>query len=144
MALVHWDPFRSLRRREDLFEDVFRDFLRRPEGNGGAIEPAADVSETENEITVKLEMPGVEKEHLAVSVTDDVLTVRGETRKETEEKKKNFYRQEIRYGAFERALGLPAEVDAARVTAELKNGMLRITLPKSKQPKAHQVKVAVG
>jgi len=144
MFLTHLDPFRALRRREDVFEDLFQDFLRRPEGNGGPIEPAADVSETDDEITVKLEMPGVEKDQITVTVKDDLLTVRGETRKETEEKKKNFYRQEIRYGAFERALGLPAEVDAGRVTADLKSGMLTVKLPKSKQPKAHQVQVKVA
>src|SRR5690349_16416528 len=129
MALVQWDPSRARRRRDDVLQDVLRDLLRRPEGNGGPIEPAAEVAGTDGEVTVKLEMPGVDKDHLTVSVTDDVRTVRGETRKEAEEKRKNYYRQEIHYGVIERALGLPAEVDAGRVTAELKNGMLKVTLP---------------
>jgi hypothetical protein len=82
---------------------------------------------------VKLEVPGVDKDQITISVTDDVLTVRGEVRKESEEKKKNFYRQEIRYGSFERILGLPAEVDGAKAAAKLKNGLLEITLPKAKR-----------
>jgi HSP20 family protein len=143
MALTRWDPLGALRRRDDVFEDLFRDLVGRP-GNGSPIEPAAEVSETDNDVTVKLEVPGVDKDQVTVSVTDDVLTVRGEVRKESEKKEKNYYRQEIRYGAFERMLRLPAEVDSARATAQLKNGMLTIALPKSKQPKAHQVKVAVA
>ena len=79
-----------------------------------------------------------------LTVADDRLTVRGETRKEQEEKKKHYYRQEIRYGAFQRSVGLPVEVDAAKAKAELKNGLLTVTLPKSSQPKAREVKVAVG
>jgi HSP20 family protein len=67
--------------------------------------------------------------------------VRGEFRKESEEKKKNYYRQEIRYGSFARAVRLPAEIDAGKTTAELKNGMLTITLPKSKTPQAQSIQI---
>jgi HSP20 family protein len=144
MALVHWDPFRALHRRDDVFDDMFRELFRRADVEGGVIEPAAEVAETANEVTVRLELPGVEKEQIEVSVTDDALIVRGEVRKETEEKKKHYHRQEIRYGVFQRTVGLPAEVDAAKATAELKGGVLKITLPKSAQPRAHRVKVAVG
>lgn len=142
MALTHWDPFRAVRPRDDRFDDFFRGFFQ--PGEDGALEPAAEVSETDGEVTIKLQVPGVEKDQVTVSVTDDMLSVRGEVRKEKEEKKKNFFRQEIRYGAFERTLRLPAEVDGGHATAELKNGILQIVLPKTKQPKAHQVKVAVG
>jgi len=143
MALMHWHPMRALRRRDDAFDELFRDFFRRTE-EGVPMEPAAELAETDNEVIAKLQVPGVEKDQVTISVTDDTLTVRGETRKEREEKRKNFYRQEIAYGAFERVLGLPAEVDGDRATAELKHGILTVTLPKTKQPKAHQVKVAVG
>ena len=142
-ALPPWRPLHSLARR-DMFEDFFRDFLGTREGEAGPLEPAAEVSESDGDVTVKLEVPGVEKDQLHVSVTEDEVTVHGETRKETEEKKKNYYRQEIRYGAFQRSIPLPVEVDAAKATAELKNGMLKVTLPKSKHPKAQEIKVAVG
>jgi HSP20 family protein len=140
---MHWDPFRALRRREDTFDDVFREFFRRGEEDG-LIAPAVEVAESDKDVTVKLEVPGIDKDQVSVAVDDDMLTVRGEVSKETEEKKKNYYRQEIRYGAFHRAVRLPREVDAAKASAELKNGMLRITLPKAAQPKARQINVAVS
>lgn len=142
MALVHWDPFRALRRRDDTFEDLMREFFGR--GAEEMMEPPAEVSETDADVTVKLVVPGVERDQLRVTVADDTLTVRGEIKKETEEKKKNIHRQEIRYGAFQRSVSLPVDVEADKATAQLKNGMLTVTLPKSKQPKAHQVQVAVG
>ena len=145
MSLMRWEPFRALRRRDDVFEDLFRDFFRRPMlDEREMLGPAVDVAESDGEVIVKIEVPGVEKDQLHLTVADDHLTVRGETRKETEEKRKNYYRQEIRYGAFQRSVSLPVEVDAGKSHAELKNGVLKITLPKSKQPKAQEVKVAVG
>jgi HSP20 family protein len=144
MSLIPWEPFRALRRRDDAFEDLFREFFRRPMAEMGEVEPAVEVAESDGDVTVKMEMPGVEKDQIQLTVADDHLTVRGEMRKESEEKRKHYYRQEIRYGAFERAVPLPVEVEAGKATAELKNGMLKITLPKSKQPKAQQIKVAVG
>ena len=125
------------------FEDFFRDFFRRPIlEEPDVIEPAAEVAASDGEVTVKMEVPGVEKDQLQLTVADDRLTVRGEMRKESE--KKNYSRQEIRYGAFQRSVPLPVEVDAAKASAKLKNGMLEITLPKSKHPKAQEIKVTVG
>ena len=134
---------RSLARRDDLFEDLFREFFATPETGVGPLEPAAEVAESDGDVIVKLEVPGVEKDQLHVSVTEDEVTVRGETRKETEEKKKNYYRQEIRYGAFQRTMPLPADVDPAKASAELKDGILKITLPKAAQAKARRVDVSV-
>ncbi len=144
MSLIPWEPFRALRRRDDAFEDLFRDFFRRSIVEEGPIVPAAEVAESDGEVTVKMEVPGVEKDQIQLTVSDDVLTVRGETRKESEEKRKNYYREEIRYGAFQRTVPLPVEVDGAKASAELKNGVLKITLPKSTHAKAHEVKVAVA
>ena len=144
MSMIPLEPFRALRRRDDAFEELFRDLFRRSTFEEGAIMPAAEVAESDGEVTVKIEVPGVEKDQIQLTVSDDVLTVRGETRKQSEEKKKNYYREEIRYGAFQRTVPLPVEVDGAKASAELKNGVLKVTLPKSKQPKAHEVKVAVA
>jgi len=144
MSLIRWEPSRALRRRDDMFDDLFREFFRRPPIVDGDEEPPVEVKESDGEVIVKMEVPGVEKDKLHLTVADDRLTVRGETSKETEEKRTNYYRQEIHYGAFQRSIPLPVEVDAAKANAELKNGMLKVTLPKSKQPKAHEVKVAVG
>jgi HSP20 family protein len=145
MSLIPWEPFRSLRRRDDAFDELFREMFRRPMFEAGdVLEPAVDVAESDGEVIVKVEVPGVEKDHLHLTVADDHLTVRGETRKESTEKRKNYYRQEICTGSFQRTVGLPVEVDAAKAHAELKNGVLRIAMPKSKQPKAQEIKVAVS
>lgn len=135
-------PSLGLARRDDVFADLFRDFL----GIGDtdlALQPAADISESDAEITVKLQVPGVGKEDLKVTATDDSLTVRGETRKETDTNEKNVHRQEIRYGAFQRTMALPADVDPAGTRAELENGVLTVTLPKAAQSKAKRIDVAV-
>jgi HSP20 family protein len=146
MSLTRWEPFRALRRRDDVFDELFREMFRgRPMVEGAELmEPAVDVAESDGEVIVKMEVPGVEKDQLHLTVADDRLTVRGETRKESEEKRKSYYRQEIRYGSFERTVALPVEVDPAKAHAELKNGMLKIALPKSKQPKTQEIKVAVS
>jgi HSP20 family protein len=138
MALMHWDPFRALRKRDESFEDFVREMF----GSAEEPSPPVEVSEADGSVVVKMVVPGVEKDQLDISVTDNTLTVRGELRKESEEKKKNFYRQEIRYGSFQRAVPLPVEVEDAGANATLKNGMLTVTLPKSKQPKARNIKVA--
>jgi HSP20 family protein len=130
MSLIRWEPFRALRRRDDVFDELFREVFRgRPMPmleEGELMEPAVDVAESDGEVIVKMEVPGVEKDQLHLTVADDRLTVRGETRKESEEKRKNYYRQEIRYGSFQRSIALPVEVDPAKAHAELKNGMLKI------------------
>lgn len=142
-ALTNWNPFRALERREDVFEDLMRDFFGRGEG-GDTLVPPVEVAESDGELTVKMAVPGVEKDKITISVDDHTLSVRGESRKESEEKKKNYYRQEIRYGSFARTVRLPAEVDAAKAAADLKNGMLSIRLPKTKNPKAQQIKITAA
>jgi HSP20 family protein len=129
-----------LRRRDDAFDEFVRGFFAR--GESEIIEPSADVAESNGEVTVKMAIPGVDKEQIHISVDDGVLDVHGETRKETEEKKKNYYRQEIRYGAFRRTVTLPTAVDVDKANAKLKDGILTITMPKSKAPKGHQIKIA--
>ena len=144
--LAPWEPFRTLHRREDAFDELFRELLRRPgfEGDEPVLAPPVEMAESDGEVIVKLEIPGVEKDKLQLTVADDHLTVRGEVHKDGEEKGKHYYRREIHYGAFQRSIPLPVEVDATKATAELKHGMLKITLPKSKQPKAREIKVAVA
>lgn len=139
-TLTRWNPFRALERREDAFEDFVREFFGRA-GREDELLPPVEVAEAEKEITVTMAVPGVEKDKLDISLDDHMLTVRGEHRKETEEKKQSYHRQEIRYGSFTRSVRLPAEVEAGKAEADLKNGMLKIRLPKAVNPKAQQIKV---
>jgi HSP20 family protein len=140
MLPTHWDPFRTVKRREESFDDFVREFFGRTISE--STEPPVEVSESNGDVIVKMVVPGVEKDQLDITVDDRTLRVRGELRKEKEEKNKNYYRQEIRYGAFERLVALPAEVDAAKANAALKNGMLTVTLAKSKTSKTQHIKVA--
>jgi len=141
-ALSHWNPFRSVAGREDVFDDFVREFFGK--GEGADLMPPVEVAESNGEVTVKMAVPGVDKDQINISVDDHMLNVRGECKKETEDKKKNYYRQEIRYGSFARSVRLPTEVDTGKTNASLKNGVLTITLPKSTSPKAQPIKITAS
>lgn len=105
--------------------------------------PEMDVSETEQEIIVKADIPGVEEKDIDVSLTDDLLTVKGEKKMEKEEKEENFYRMERSHGSFQRCIQLPSKVDQEKVKASFKNGVLTITLPKNKEADKNVKKIEV-
>lgn len=140
--LVRWDPFAefgSLRRAMDrLFEDYAP--TRSVRGDVELTFPV-DVSETENEITVKAVLPGIKPEDVELTVNEGVLTVRGESKSETKEEKENFYRREIRYGAFSRSLPLPTRVDQEKAEAEFADGILTIHLPKAEDVRPKSIKI---
>ena len=141
-GLMGFDPFRQLQER--FFEgfDPFRAF-------GGenlslaTWTPACDIYENENEIVVKAELPEVKKEDVHVSIDNNVLTIRGERKLSEETKKENYHRVERSYGEFTRIFTLPNFIDTAKVNAEFKDGMLRVTLPKREETKPKQVEVKV-
>jgi HSP20 family protein len=103
--------------------------------------PAIDISEDENAITVKAEVPGCKPEDIDISVQGSTLTISGEKKHEQEQKEKGYYYAERSFGSFRRDLALDAEVDASRIDASYKNGVLAISLPKSERAKAVKVKV---
>ena len=123
-----------------LFDSVFSGFPRfmpwRGEGeNGGFVTPEIDVTETEKEYRVEAELPGLDQKEVSLSLSDGVLTLKGdkkEERKEGEEGK-GYYLSERRFGAFQRSLRLPSDIDEEKVTAEFKNGVLKVHLPKSEE-----------
>jgi HSP20 family protein len=103
--------------------------------------PKMDVVDRENEVLVKAEIPGVDKKDIDISVGEDTVTIKGETRHEEKEEKGDYYRCEISHGAFSRTIALPAVVDGAKAKANFKDGMLELTLPKTEKAKRHSVKV---
>jgi HSP20 family protein len=105
--------------------------------------PAVDLFEDKNDIVVKVELPGMEKENVEVKLTDHMLTIKGEKKKEQEIKEENYYRSERSYGSFIRTLELPADVHADKVKASFKNGVLEVRLPKTEEAKTKEVKVKV-
>jgi HSP20 family protein len=140
-------PLSSLRREMDrLFDDFFTGFPRTGwlAVEPGTLSPSVDVAETEKEITVTAELPGLDEKDIEVSLSDGVLTLKGEKKSEKEEKGKTFYRSERSYGAFQRTIPLPVEVVEDKVEAEFAKGVLTVHLPKSPaaQKKAKKIEVA--
>ena len=107
----------------------------------GEWEPKVDVTEDKDGITVKAELPGVEQKDVAVTMQDGMLVIKGEKESEKEEKDKRHHRVERTYGAFSRALRLPAAVDGSKATAEFKNGVVTIKLPKAPEAKGTAIPV---
>ena len=105
--------------------------------------PDVEMFDKKDEIVVKAEVPGLDKPDIQVSVDGDLLTVRGEKKKETETKKEDYYFSECAYGAFSRSLRLPVEVKADKVTANLNNGVLEIHLPKAEEAKRRHADIPV-
>jgi HSP20 family protein len=145
------DPFMSLHREMNrLFDDVFRgsmgDLSRQPGSSGSNFVPAhMDVSETENEVRICAELPGVDQNDVDVTLDDDVLTIRGEKKLEREDEKENYHFMERSYGTFQRSLRLPFPVEPQQVKAEFNNGVLTVTLPKTKaQERSHRIAIQGG
>jgi len=106
--------------------------------------PLVDVFEDKDEIVVKAEIPGMDKDNIEVNLTDHTLTIKGEKKKEEEIKEENYYRAERSYGSFIRTVELPAEVHTDKVKANFKNGVLEVRMPKTEAAKAKEIKVKVG
>jgi HSP20 family protein len=153
-AVAPWRPFMDLSRWEREMDRMMERFFDRrmlprwPERwlGGDAMEittPAVDLYEEKDEIVVKAELPGMDKENIEVNLSDHHLTIKGEKKKEEEVKEENYYRSERSYGAFLRTLELPAEVHADKVKAAFKNGILEVRLPKTEEAKAKEINVKV-
>jgi HSP20 family protein len=130
------DPFTALQREIDY---LFNDFARGWPSAGRAMEltPSMNVAETDKEIEVTAELPGLEEKDVQVNLADNVLTIKGEKKAEKEEKDKNYHLLERSYGSFSRRLELPAGTDADAIKASISNGVLKVTVPK---PAPAQVK----
>ncbi|GAB4244475.1 MAG: Hsp20/alpha crystallin family protein [Acidobacteriota bacterium] len=142
-------PFVALQRDINrLFDDFFRGFglTRWPWGEEErwpAFSPRVDVVEKDDRYIVTAELPGVDEKDIEVTLQDGVLTIRGEKKEEREEKEKDRYYFERVFGSFHRTIPLPAEIDESKVSAELKKGVLRITLPKSERALKETKKIPV-
>jgi HSP20 family protein len=132
----------TFRREMDrLFDRFFEGWPFKPSPQEGPWAPSVDVSETAKDVVVRAEIPGMDPKNIDVSVHGDVLTLRGERKKEHEEKGEDFHRIERSYGAFSRSIRLPAEVDANKVNATYKDGVLKINLPKTEEAAVKKIEV---
>ena len=126
----------------DFFDRFFEDF-RPPTlfAEETAFTPAFDVSETEKELIVKAEVPGMDKKDIQVTLSDGMLTIKGEKKQEKEDENENYHSIERRYGAFSKTMRLPFEVETDKVDATYKHGVLKVTLPKSEVAKPKRIKI---
>ena len=155
--LQTWQPFESLRREVDrLFEDfggsLWRSPFRSPlfdvapfrrGGAAFAALPAVDVSETDKAYEITAELPGMDEKNIEVKVANGNLTIKGEKQEEKEEKKKDYYMRERSFGSFERTFAVPDGVDADKIEASFKKGVLSVTLPKSAEAQKAEKKITV-
>lgn len=144
MALIKWEPFEGLAPLRREMDRLFEDFFERGPvqlREMGTWEPSVEVADTKDAVVIKAQVPGISKEHLQVNVTDDSLTLQGEMKEEEKKEEKNYYRREIRYGAFARTIALPATVQADKATAQLKDGVLEVTIPKTEKAKAKAIPI---
>lgn len=136
MPIIPWRRFDEMDRffGEDFPSSFFRE---------GEIIPPANLYETDKEIVAEMTVPGIKPEDIEVTVSNGVLRVKGESKEEEEEKKRGYWRREIRSGSFERAFHLPSAVSESAVLAEMKNGVLKVTMPRlaGGSPEGKKIKV---
>jgi HSP20 family protein len=145
MDIMRWDPRENLMR--SFFDDFF-DITGRPSGNrsrrweeGGIWAPATDLIDKKDRLVARIELPGVEKKDVKISLSENNLTVQGEIEKDKETKKENYYCCERAYGTYSRTISLPAEVDQDKIKANFKNGILEITIPKKAEKKPKEITI---
>jgi HSP20 family protein len=146
--MTRWDPFRELSTMQDRMNRLFRTSYS-SEGPEEALTttsfaPPVDIYEDEHNITLKLEVPGIEEKDIDVRMESNNLTVHGERKIEKEEKEENFRRVERQYGSFTRSFTLPSTVDPEQVSAHYDKGVLKVSLAKKAEAKPKQIKVKVG
>ena len=143
MALVRWNPWREISTLQSQLDRLFDETLVPATSleRGLLRVPPAEMKETEEAIHLKLEIPGLEAKDLDVQVTEKAVSISGERKSETKAEENGKTRSEFYYGKFERVIPLPARVQNTNVTAEYKDGILNLTLPKTEQEKNKVVKV---
>jgi HSP20 family protein len=145
MDLGHWERDMD-RMMEDFFGRRMRPWWPDRWFRGEEMDlkvPTVDLFEEKDDIVVKAELPGIDKDNIEVKLNDHTLTIKGEKKKEEEVKEENYYRSERSYGSFLRTLELPKDVHADKVKATFKNGVLEVRMPKTEEAKAKEIKVKV-
>jgi HSP20 family protein len=147
MSIVKWDPFRELEELQTRFGRFLPARGRRPfedEMLFSDWSPAADVQETDTEFLIKADLPEVAKDDVKVQLEEGGLTIQGERKREAETNGKRFHKVEREYGKFVRRFALPVEIDATKVQADFKNGVLNVHLPKTAKAAAKAIDVKVA
>ena len=146
MQLIKWNPIREMynfrHRMNNMFDNAFYPTLKEDEAlSMWNWKPAVDIYDNDRNIVIKAELPGMEKKDIILQVNGRVLTLKGEHLSENEVKEDKYHRRERSYGKFERVFTLPAEVDPDKITADYKDGVLKIDIPKPEEQKPKQITV---
>ncbi|HEV2492280.1 MAG TPA: Hsp20/alpha crystallin family protein [Terriglobia bacterium] len=148
MAIVRWEPFRDLVTTQDnfnrLFNETFRGLFGETESGTQTWAPAVDIYESDQNLVLKAELPGFDPKEVEVRVEDGTLYLKGERKFESDVKKENYHRIERSYGSFTRTFSLPSSINAENVTAEYKDGVLTLTMPKKEEAKPKTIKIQVS
>jgi HSP20 family protein len=154
MAIVKWTPMRELESIKRDMERMVGDFVepfparhlfRWPRlSENDAYYPNVELINRDNEYLVRVELPGIDKKDLDLTITDDTLTIKGEAKRSEEVKEDDYLLSEVTYGKFSRTITVPTEVESGKARAKTSNGILEITLPKKKESKPKEIKVEVA
>jgi HSP20 family protein len=147
MALVRWEPVRELDSLQTDMNRLFDRFFGAPAGNSTAARrwiPAMDLTETDDSLVLRADLPGVSEDDVEIEVKDRILTISGERKNEHEEKGEGFHRVERSFGRFSRALNLPDGIDAEQVEAKFDNGVLEVRVPKPEETQPTRVQIGKG
>ena len=154
-SLQTWSPFDGLHREIDRLFDAFDGDFWRPPFRRSMLEsgwprepllaaaPAVDIAETDKSYEITAELPGMDEKNLEVKLTNSSLVIKGERQQEKEEKKKDYYLRERQFGSFERRFAVPEDVDAEKIEASFKKGILNVTLPKKPEAVKPEKKIEV-
>ena len=145
MSIVRWEPFSDLMSLREAMDRLFEESFVRPGARMlapfGAGELCLDMYETDSDVVVTASLPGVKPEDVDVTITGDVLSIKGEVRSEVKVEKANYLRQERRFGAFHRTVALPVPVQADKAEAKFKDGVLTLTMPKAEEARPKSIKI---
>jgi HSP20 family protein len=151
MTLVRWDPFHDLASIQSRMNRIFDDTFRGQRGGaeddwalGGNWAPAVDIFEQNGNIVLKAELPGIDPKDVDIRVENNVLSLRGERKFESEVNRENCHRVERAYGTFSRSFTLPNVVNTEKIKADYHDGVLQVTLPQKEEAKPKQISISVG
>ena len=135
-TLTRWDPFAELGELRSRFDRIFDEWL---DGRERAWTPAIDVVRDDGHLVVRADLPGIKPEEVKIEVEDDILTISGEHEERTEHKGEDYVRRERRYGSFSRSMALPGGVDAKKIKASTRDGVVEVTVPLPKEARQEPV-----
>lgn len=146
MPITRWEPFRNLVSTQERFNQLFNEAFGRAFGDQQELTPrawvpAVDIYETDENLVLQAELPGINPDDVDIRIEDNTLYLKGERKFEKEVKEENLHRVERSYGTFTRSFTLPGTIDADKVKAEYKNGILTLTIPKREEAKPKTIKI---